>query len=205
MKKVLLFLALLFGALPAYAQVPTGSYIKGDNSGLMGLGIPGEASKYMTGNTWVVPNNVAVFANNASSTPVAVEKLDTANGLILQSATQGLVKVVPGVITPSTTFPTPVGATTPAAGDTLTNQIYIVATAAPTAAFLELPVATVQPGVAERQVWNRGANPVAIVAQGSDTINNTAAATAFSCTTGKLCTCRLFAVTGNGPWMCTGS
>lgn len=103
---------------------------------------------------------------------------------------------LPPIVTPSTTYPTP------NATDTLTQKMSLIASTAPTATFVELPRATIQPGNIDKQVYNQAAaNPVAIVPISGDAINALAAGTPFACTTGKLCTCRT--ITGS-QWMCTG-
>lgn len=128
---------------------------------------------------------------DSSATPAA--QIDGANGMLTFPKTTGnIVFPSASVITPSTSFPTP------AAGDTLANRNTIIAAGAPTAAFVELPLATVAVGKTY-SLYNQGSNPVAIVPISGNTQGVAAAATPFSCTTLKSCDCTAL-TTSN--WMC---
>lgn len=96
------------------------------------------------------------------------------------------------VITPQTSYPTP------AAGSTLTRKLSIIAAGAPTATYVNLPPASGVVGES-RVLAGKASNPVAIVPQGSDTVNAAAAATPFSCAAGTMCECR--AIT-SASWGC---
>lgn len=91
---------------------------------------------------------------------------------------------LPVVITPATAYPTP------ASGTLLTEQLTMVATAAPTANFVELAKATTVPESPSFGLLNPSANPVAIVPRQGDSVNNVAAGTPYSCAASKLCNCR---------------
>ncbi len=105
------------------------------------------------------------------------------------------VYAAPPVITPDTAYPTP------AAAKFLTGRYNIIAAGAPTAAFVSLPAATTLPnGALTYGLFNQGSNPVAIVGAPSDTLNVSAAATPFSCTTLKYCECTRLTTTN---WGCT--
>lgn len=96
------------------------------------------------------------------------------------------------VVTPQTSYPTP------AAGSTLTRKLSVIAAGAPTATFVNLPPASSYAGESV-VLAGQASNPVAIVPQGSDTVNAAAAATPFSCAAGTMCECR--AVT-SAKWGC---
>lgn len=120
-------------------------------------------------------SNAGIFISNGAG---------TVNGdLTFGTAGQQPKYPLPAVMTPSTTFPTP------NAGDTLVGVLSVVATAAPTAAYVELAVATASQGK-QFAVYNKSANPLQVVAQGADVINALVANTPFACATGKLCNCR---------------
>lgn len=99
---------------------------------------------------------------------------------------------VAAIVTPQTSYPTP------AAGSTLTRKLSIIAAGAPTATFVNLPPASSFAGESV-VLAGQSSNPVAIVPQGSDTVNASAAATPFSCAAGTMCECR--AVTSS-KWGC---
>lgn len=184
MKKILLFI-LLLAPLTANAQF--------SSKKLAGLGMSPELASYFqnngikyTGNQGLIVAPTAIaFGAAAEGTPAAkvtpYAKIDT-QGVTFSSSTAGIQYPAAVVITPSTSFPTP------AAGDTLTNRLTILAAGAPTAAFVELPRATASVGKTY-QVFNQGSNPLAIVPQSGDTQGVAAAATPFFCTTLKTCDC----------------
>lgn len=105
---------------------------------------------------------------------------------------------LPPVMTPNTSYPTPPA--TPNTGSVLVQPVSILATAAPTAAFVQLPQATIQPGSVPRALWNQSANPGAIVPISGDSINALAAGTPYACATTKICECLK---AGNTLWACT--
>lgn len=207
MKRILLF-AITFCLFASSALATPNVVVKNQ---LVGRGIVDTQADYLAklftkSSTFNTGATIKV-RNSGDTADVTIATLTSsaitlgAQDVVFQSTNQ-VVYPVPLVITPNATFPTPVAATTPTPTYELSQQMYVVATAAPTANFVTLPVATVQPGRVYRKIWNRSGQPVAMVAQGSDTINNLSAATAFSCTTGKLCSCELTSVATNGPWMC---
>lgn len=105
----------------------------------------------------------------------------------------------PAVLTPSTTYPTP-GANP---NDVLSAKFSLVAAAAPTASFLELPKASTVTGFdASFGFWNPSANPVAVVPIQGDSINALAAGTPYPTTAGKRGSCEK---TGATTWVCTGT
>lgn len=182
------------------------STAKADSSSLnplIGLRLSAELSRYLVTHGIVVQNNIVVRAANATpaGTAIPIYKLDTSNNLHLNVLSGKVLTVdiagtpsytldglnqsfpLPAVITPSTTFPTP------NAGDTIAGRYNLIASTAPTATYVELPAATASAGKSF-SVYNQAAlNPVAIVPKSGDTINALVAATPFSCTTGKFCTC----------------
>lgn len=145
------------------------------------------------GNTGVMiaPTSIAV-APGSATTPIASW---VARGINFSAS--GVQPYFPAaaVMTPSTSFPTP------NAGDTLTQRYSSVATAAPTAAYVELPAATANVG-STFSVVNQGANPLAVVPKSGDTANSAAAATPYACAAGKWCDCTGI-TTGN--WQCRSS
>jgi len=106
-------------------------------------------------------------------------------------STAGPVYPAASVITPSTTFPTP------SAGNTLSNVNTIVAAAAPTAAYVVLPEATISVGKTYR-VYSLSSNPVAIVPS-TGLINAAAALTPYACSAAATCECRGLST---GAWGC---
>jgi len=87
------------------------------------------------------------------------------------------------ILTPGAAFPTP------ATGVTLSARWSRVVAGAPTANFLQLPVATANVQK-DYGVINESANPVAIVAQGADTANAATANTPYVCAATKRCDCK---------------
>lgn len=91
---------------------------------------------------------------------------------------------------------------TPVAAQALVARVSLMATASPTLAYVTLPVATANAGKSFG-VYNKGASPLLINANGivtaTDVINGLAAATPYSCATGKFCDCR---VIGAGSYLC---
>lgn len=170
---------------------------------LIQLGMPAELatqvdSQYSSSITSseIPKTNNAIDLGSASK---QMRNVYVGSDVVFGSGGAGVKYPAATVMTPSTTFPTP--PSTPDTGDVLVQHYNVVATAAPTAAFLELPRAT--PNIGEDfVVYNQSANPVALVPQSGDTVNLSAAATPFSCATGKLCSCRGFSGT---QFVCTGS
>jgi hypothetical protein len=96
------------------------------------------------------------------------------------------------IMTPDTAFPTP------GSGSDLVAKVSIMAAGAPTAAFVQLPLATAAVGETY-QVANRSSNPVAIVPISGNTQGVAAAATPFACTTLKMCDCTAVSTSN---WQC---
>lgn len=153
---------------------------------LMGLGLPGPAAELLDQKfrsavtTPIVPatDNVTDIGTAAKQ----MKKVHVGTNVVFGSAA-GPQFPAAGVITPSTSYPTP------AAGNLLTNQDYMVASGAPTANFVTFPAPTAIVGQS-RRLHNLSANPVAIVPQGG-AINAAAALTPYSCATLKECECRV--------------
>jgi hypothetical protein len=97
------------------------------------------------------------------------------------------------VITPATSFPTP-----SATGSLLVQKHSIIAAGAPTATFVQLPLATASVGKTY-SVFNQASQPAAIVPISGDTQGVSAAATPFICTTLKSCDCTALT---SANWMC---
>lgn len=93
-----------------------------------------------------------------------------------------------GVSYPASTVITPATAATAVGAAPLTNHSYIVAAAAPTANFVQLPEASTVLGEV-RRVINTSANPVAIVPASGDSANATGAATPYACSAASTCSC----------------
>lgn len=216
MKKI--FTAIIFAWMATEAFADSSSV-----SALVGLHFTSEQANYLVKNGISIRNgNYINFANaTPAATALPVLKLDTANNPFLNAITGKTVKLgvngtstvkvtatdmqfaiaggqpqypIAAIITPSTSFPTP------NAGDTLTQVNSILAAGAPTAAFVELPAATANVGKTFT-LFNQGSNPGGMVPISGDTVNVAAAATPFSCATGKKCDC-----TGliNSNWGCSG-
>jgi hypothetical protein len=174
MKKILLFILAVVPSL-AIAQTPRD---------LMGLGMSAPLADYITKNM-ITTDAAGTTTIGALGTPVAAFGYST--GITLNAAAQQIRNsALPAVMTPIT-------ALTPNAGDVLTGRLSIMATASPTLAYVELPAATANAGAAFA-VYNKGASPLLIVPKGvvaaTDSINASAAATPYSCATGKLCDCK---------------
>lgn len=165
MKRILFILALLAPSL-SYAQ---------SVRDMMGLGMSAPLSNYINQNMigTDASGNLSLMVNG---TPKAIVR---ANGL--GGATFG------AIMTPATSL-------TPVAADVLSQGLSLMATASPTLAYVELPVATANAGI-PFEVYNKGASPLLIspkgIAAATDSINATGAATPYSCATTKLCKCKV--------------
>lgn len=111
------------------------------------------------------------------------DSLDPVQDVVFPAAKM-VVYPVPAVITPATSYPTP------AAGTLLTEKVTLIATAGPTAQFVELARATPVSGSKEYVLINESANPVQMVPRQGSSVNALAAGTPYACTTGKECSCR---------------
>lgn len=143
-----------------------------------------EAAIQLRGNTMTIVN------------PLPTEgamNLGHSNGLSFPIAGTQPIYPAAAVLTPSTSFPTPNSA------DSMVNRYNIVATAAPTAIFVELPKATPRVGKTFTTV-NQSANPLLIVPITGDSVNAVAAGTPYSCATTKVCDCTALA---NTLYSCT--
>jgi len=113
---------------------------------------------------------------------------------IANISTSQLGYPLPAVLTPQTSYPTPATATF------LSARYSLMASGAPTAAYVTLPQATGIPQTSQaRGLISRSGNPVAVVPYPGDTIGNAAAATPYSCAAGKFCDC---IKTGSTSWDC---
>lgn len=173
MKSKILFLAILLLASTAYAQESKGKMI--------GLGMNPQMADYIA--------RKLIHVNTSGDTEIRIAS-GKKGVLIFGSGTPGpslgtggIGGVVPApVVTVSTTFPTPNST------DTISGYLHVIATAGPTLAHVELPIATSNAGQPHK-VYNKSASPLLIVPKSGDTINALVAATPFSCATGKLCEC----------------
>lgn len=125
-------------------------------------------------------NAVEIWNMNASG--VLIQNATNGGDIQFQKAGTGIKYPAAAVITPSTSYPTP------NAGDTLTQRLSIIAAGAPTATFVELPLATISVGESY-SVLNGSSNPVAIVPISGNSSNALAAGTPFSCATTLRCDC----------------
>lgn len=145
-------------------------------------------------------NNTQLNAPTGKEVQITVAKTPVAKGSSTgwTYTTAGAMNKFPviSVITPSTSYPTP------NATDAISNRLNMIATAAPTAVFVEIPRATINAGADGFNLWNTGASPVQMVPQSGDNVNVLAAGTPFACTTGKWCTCR---PVNNTTHVCTAS
>ncbi len=163
----------------------------------------GNDKQTFSGNAAVVvaPTSIAFAAldttpiarvDSAGLTVISGNTTMTAGDTVYSTAGKQPSFPAAAIITPSTSFPTP------AAGDTLTQRLTIVAAGAPTATFVELPLATAVIGKTFT-VFNQSSNPAAIVPISGNTQGVAVAATPFACTTLKSCDCTALSSTN---WMC---
>jgi hypothetical protein len=189
MKAFLVVLALLF-ATTAIADDGIDSQMVIGNGRMLGaqnpegrsvplLGIAGDGSTHLncqSGEECVI---------TVAKTPAA--RLGT-GGLTFTGTTQQILNdVLPPIITPAVSL-------TVAAGNVLNSEVTLMATAAPTLAYVVLPAATSNPN-AKRTLISRSASPTLILvsggAAGTDSINSDAAATPYSCPAKKRCFCQV--------------
>lgn len=162
---------------------------------LMGLGMPGELAGEIDknyagagGTSGALSTTGSVIFRNATGTPVAWVTpstggfVSTSGDVTFQGAGKQPVYPAAAIITPATSFPTP------GAGGDLTARFTRIAAGAPTAAFVQLPRATANVGKTY-SVVSLSSNPVAIVPISGDSQGAAAAATPYSCTAGKFCSC----------------
>ena len=139
----------------------------------------------------VVPGLVV---KNSSGTPGATPAAGTAYfNADIKMATGKDVVIPLAILTPGAAFPTP------ATGIPLpVGQVSRVVAGAPTANHVQLPLATASVGK-NAILLNESAQPVAIVAQGTDTCNAATANTPCSCAANKICEC---IAPATGLWKC---
>lgn len=178
---------------------------------LLGLFLPGLALAQSGTNPVVVNgNHVSLAAPNATPSSLNLQvpnaggtfniytggskrmAIDGSGNLSFPTTTTNIAFPAAAVVTPATSFPTPGGA----GGITYRNSI--VAAGAPTATFVQLPLATISVGKTF-SVFNQSSNPAAIVPISGDTQGVSAAATPFACTTLKTCDCTALT---SANWMC---
>ena len=133
-----------------------------------------------------------LFIAPASTTPFATFDQTAATGGLSFAAGYNNRFPAATVITPSTNA-------TPISGSSISNVVNVVATAAATAnSYVNLPVATAHVGK-DFDLLNTSAHPMKIQPDNADSMNTSAAGTAYSCTTGSYCKCRAIS---NTLWGC---
>lgn len=176
MKRILISILLTFGLVStAYAQTPTAQDLA------VGCGLPAVNCT----------SSIANMTNGTNAASFTSVTITTGNSTYSTAGKQPIFSTPP-VYTPDTAYPTP------ASAKFITGRYGILAAGAPTAAYLTLPQATAQAKTASFGVFNQGSNPLAIVPYPGDTLNVSAAATPFSCTTLKYCECTVLTATNYG-------
>lgn len=203
MKKVFATLALVVISAMAFVLSSPRIGLSGNTeiTNLSNLGMPVElASQIDKQYSSALTSSEIPNTNNAidlGSSTKAFRNEYIGTNSVYTSAGGGPALLAPApVVTISTTYPTP------NATDVLTSRLTLIATAAPTASFVELPKATTLVGITDRSVYNQGASPLAIVPESGDSVNLVAAGTPFSCATGKLCTCRNTTIAASAQYIC---
>lgn len=160
MKKILIVLLLLpsLALAQAFRQVGSNVIVESE-SGEVLIATKGEKPIKLCNNT----NSASAFC------PITVE-----------SSGQVTNKFQPATVV------TPASNVTPVAAAILAQPRSIIATAAPTANYVFLPLASAQKAFVTD---NDSANPVQIMPQSTDVINAAAALTPYACATTKRCEC----------------
>lgn len=185
------FVILLFGMVAISEDDIAIDFIIGNNKYLGAKTVDSQTTVPVLGvnssaNTVLNALSGKVAAIAIAKTPVFnmdSDSLDPQQDVVFPAAKM-VIYPAPAVITPATSYPTP------AAGTLLTEKVTLVATAAPTAAFIELPRATPIVGAKEFIVINESANPVAIVPRQGSSVNALAAGTPYACAAAKECECK---------------